>query len=148
LSNSAVYIRRDVSVTWYNNTNDTIRILSGITTYSQFYQDQDFDLFGEDFDSGDILPGEYYSFRFLNLGTFHYFVYPFIHTGTVASIETSITPDDTFILAENDPSGSSYLNRVLKIDAWGNVIWSFGESFISSVKDAKPTSSGEIVITV
>ena len=148
IDNSEASIRRDVSVTWYNNTNETVRILSGATTYVQFYQDPDLDLFGSEFDSGDVLPGEYYSFRFLNIGTFDYFVYPFIFTGSVSVIETSITPNDTFVLAENDPSGSSYLNRVLKIDAWGNIVWSFGEAFVSLVKDAKPTSSGEIVITV
>ena len=148
VSNALIYVRRDVSVTWYNNTNETIRIMSGTTTYDQFYADPDFDLFGEDFDSGNILPGEYYSFRFINLGTFNYFVYPFIYTGKTSVIETSITPDDTFVLAENDPSGSSYLNRIIKIDAWGNIVWSFGESFVSLIKDAKPTSSGDVIVTV
>jgi len=148
ISDSLLYVRRNSTVTWYNNTNETIRILSGVTTYTQFYLDPDFDLFGEEFDSEDILPGEYYSFKFINLGTFNYFVYPYIYTAKVSSVETSITPDDHFVLAENDPSGSSYLNRVLKIDAWGNIVWSFGESFVSLIKDAKPTSSGEIVITV
>jgi hypothetical protein len=148
LSSSSRYVRRGLNVTWYNNTIETIRIMSGSTSYSQFNLDPDLDLFGAEFDSGDILPGEYYSFSFLNIGTFDYFVYPFIYTGSVSVVETSITPNDLFVLAENDPSGSSYLNRVLKIDAWGNVVWSFGYSFVSFVKDAKPTSSGEIVITV
>jgi len=145
---SLLYVRRDSSVTWYNNSNETIRILSGTTTAAQFALDPDLDLFGDEFDSGDILPGEYYSSSFLNIGTFDYFVYPFIYTGKVSVIETSITPDDSFILAENDPSGSSYLNRVIKVDAWGNILWSFGESFASLIKSAKPTDSGEIIITV
>ena len=148
IANDSVYIRRDMSVTWYNNTNETIRILSGATDYDQFYLDPDFNLFGSEFDSGDILPGQYYSFRFLNLGTFDYFVYPFIYTGQVYALETSVTPNDTFVIVENDPNGSSYLNRVAKVDAWGNIIWSFGDSFASLIKDARPVSSTEIVLTV
>jgi hypothetical protein len=142
------YLRRDSVVTWYNNTNDTVRILSGTTTSAQFDLDPDFDLFGDEFDSEEILPGEFFSHRFINFGTFNYFVHPFIHVGKIHVINTSITPDDNFIIAENDPSGSSYLNRVIKIDAWGNIVWSFGESFVSTIKGAKPTSSGEIIITV
>lgn len=145
---SSLYSRRETTVTWYNNTNDTIRIVSGVTDYDQFYADPDFDLFGSEFDSGDILPGEYYSFEFLNLGTYDYFVYPFIYTGKIYVIETSISPSDTFIVVENDQNESSYLNRILKIDAWGNVQWSFGESFVSLIKDAKPVSSTEVIIAV
>lgn len=140
------YLRRDNIYTWYNATNDTIRIVSGVTTYSQFYADPDFDLFGSVFDSGDIAPGEYYQFRFLNNGTFYYFVYPFIYAGRVIVSETSITPNDTFIIAENDPVGSSHLNRILKVDAWGNVQWAFGQGFTSRIKNARPTSATEIVI--
>ena len=148
IENELVYVRRDMSVTWYNNTNETIRILSGETDYDQFYADPDFDLFGSDFDSGDLLPGQYYTFRFINIGTYNYFVYPFIYTGKTYVLETSITPNDTFVLVENDPNCSSYLNRIIKIDAWGNVMWSFGESFASLIKDAKPISSNEIIIAV
>lgn len=148
IDRSELYVRRDSVVTWYNNTNDTIRILSGNTTYEQFYLDPDFDFFGSDFDSGDILPGQYYSFRFINVGTYDYFVYPFIYTGQVSATETSIVPDDNFVLAENDPDNGSFLNRVIKIDSWGNVIWEFGQSYVAFVKDAIPVSENEVVITV
>ena len=148
LSVSTSYIRRDLIVTWRNDTSETIRILSGATTYNQFYADPDFNFFGSEFDSGDILPGEYFTHRFINLGTYNYFVYPYIFTGKISVVETSITPNDQFVLAENDPSRSSYLNRVIKIDAWGNIIWSFGESFTATIKDAKPTANDEVIITV
>jgi len=146
--NDAIYIKRDTNITWYNDTNETIRILSGETNYDQFYLDPDFDNFGLIFDSEDILPGEYYTFRDLNIGTCDYFVYPYIYTGKIYCVDSSISPDDSFIIVENDQNGSSYLNRIIKVDVWGNLTWSFGESFVSTIKDAKPYLNNEIIITV
>jgi hypothetical protein len=148
IDTSNFYVRRDSVVTWYNNTSETIRVLSGSTGYEQFYADPDFDLFGRDFDSGDILPGQYYSFSFLNIGVYDYFVYPYIYTAKISCMETSVVPDDEFVLVENDPSNGSYLNRIIRIDSLGNVIWEFGQSYVSFIKDAKPVSESEIVITV
>ncbi len=144
----SLHIRRDMYVSWYNNTNNTIRILSGKTNFNQFHEDPDLDLFGGEFDSGDILPGNYFTFRFINNGILDYFVYPFIHSGKLYISESSIIPDDHFIIVENDDNEGSYLNRIIKVDCWGNVVWEFGNTYVSSIKDAVPVSEEEIIITV
>jgi hypothetical protein len=148
LNKDSVFIKRDSSVIWRNNSSDTIRILSGSTTSSLFAEDPDLALFGFEFDSGDLAPGESFVFRFINFGTFNFFVYPDIFTGQVFVTNSSISPDDKFVLAENDASKSSYASRAIKIDAWGNLEWSFGETFVRFVKDVKPVSDTEIVVTV
>jgi len=147
ISQNNFYVRRDSPVTWTNNSAQNIRILSGATTSTQFAADPDLTLFGQEFDSGILAPGESYTFRFINNGVFHYFAWPFIYTGSILATESPVSPQDKFIIVENDPTGSSYTSRIARIDAWGNVEWSFGETFFRSVKDAKPVSSTEVVVT-
>jgi len=142
------YVRRDTPVTWINSTSSNIRILSGSTTAEQFAADPDFGLFGSEFDSGVMAPGESYTFRFINYGTFHFFVWPFIDAGVMYVTESPVSPEDKFIVVENGPAASSYASRVVRIDAWGNAEWSFGETFLRRVKDARPVSETEVVVTV
>jgi hypothetical protein len=142
------YVRRDTPATWINNTSANIRILSGSTTPEQFAADPDFTLFGSEFDSGVIAPGESYTFRFINYGTFHFFVWPSIDTGVMYVTESPVSPEDRFIVVENGPAASSYASRVVRIDAWGNAEWSFGETFLRRIKDARPVSENEVVVTV
>lgn len=147
ISQQNFYVRRDSPVTWTNASAQNIRILSGATTLTQFEADPDLTLFGEEFDSGILAPGESYTFRFINNGVFHYFAWPFIYTGSILVTESPVSPQDKFILVENDPTGSSYSSRIARLDAWGNVEWSFGETFFRAVKDAKPVSATEVVVT-
>ena len=147
VSQQDFYVRRDSPVTWTNTSAQNIRILSGATTLTQFEADPDLTLFGQEFDSGIIAPGESYTFRFINNGVFYYFVWPFIHTGSILVTESPVSPQDKFIIVENDPTGSSYTSRIARIDAWGNVEWSFGETFFRAIKDAKPISATEVVVT-
>ena len=148
LSSSESFIQRDSSMTWINNTTENIRVLSGSTTPNQFAADPDLSIYGDDFDSGIIAPGEMYSHRMIDYGTFDYFVWPAISTGKIQVTNSPVSPHDKFTLVENDVTSSSFDNRVAMIDAWGNVEWTFGESILGRIKDARPLSGIEVVVTV
>jgi len=148
LSTDSLFIRRDTPITFINDASENIRILSGSTSYEQFQADPDLSLFGSDFDSGTLEPGESYTVRMINYGTYYFFVWPSITTGTVFVTENPVSPQDKFVVVENDPISSSYSSRVVRMDAWGNVEWSFGETLVRMIKDARPVSDTEVVVTV
>ncbi len=148
LSSSESFIQRDSVVTWINNTTENIRVMSGSTTPTQFAADPDLTLYGDVFDSGIIGPGEMHSFKMINYGTFDYFVWPTILTGKIQVTNSPISPHDKFVVVENDLASSSFDNRIVMMDAWGNIEWSFGESLLGRIKDARPSSGTEVVVTV
>ena len=147
LSSASVYLRRDASLTWINRTSSNIRVLSGAVTPESFAADPDLSIYGSVFDSGVIPPGEGYTFRFINYGTVPFFVWPAIEPGSVYVTNNPVSPLDRFVVVENDPVGSSYNSRVAVIDAWGNVQWTFGETFVRKIKDARPVSEDEVVVS-
>jgi hypothetical protein len=136
------------SVTWTNNSSLNIRIMSGSTNLIQFQADPDLSLFGDEFDSGVLPPGSSFSHVFLEYGTYDYFVWPAIDTGCISISDYPVSSQDKFVIVENDPVSSSYSSRVAIIDSWGNVEWSFGDSIVRRIKDARPSGESGITITV
>ena len=148
LPDAATYIPSGTVVTWTNSSTANIRIISGTTDPEQFAADPDLSLFGQEFDSGVIAPGQSFSYRFSDYGDFGYFVWPQIDTGRVSVSDYPVSTQDKFIIVENDPVSSSYSSRVAVVDSWGNVLWTFGDSLVRRIKDARPSGESGIIITV
>ena len=55
--------------------------------------------------------------------------------------------EDNFIIVENDLLESPFSSRVIKIDSYGNILWSFGEGYIVNTRDARPLLNGDIIIS-
>ena len=147
LSSASTSLRRDTSLTWLNKTASNIQVLSGAVTPESFAADPDLTIYGKVFDSGVIPPGGSYTFSFIDYGSIPYFVWPSIESGAVYVTDNPVSPQDQFAVVENDPVGSSYNSRVSVIDAWGNVQWTFGETFTRKIKDARPVSANEVVVS-
>lgn len=139
-------VEQGATVIWKNDSMIPVTIYSGTTTPEQFASDPDLELFGDDFISQELLPGEGFSYTFYNLGTFNWFAYPTIVTGTVHVSSSGVSPADQYMLVENDGLESAFGNRVIKIDSWGNVIWSYGEGFLVDPKDVRGVPGGSSII--
>lgn len=145
---NTVYIRQGTSVIWQNRSSQPVYVYSGTTSYEQFYADPDLDLYGDQFKSTIIYPGDRYIFKFVTVGEYDWFVYPGILTGTINVTRNRISNTDQYIILENDRLPSPFTSRVIKVDAWGNVLWSFGEGYLMNPKDARPLLNGGVIISV
>jgi len=148
ISESATFVRQGSLVIWENNSSQPVSIYSGSTTYDLFQSDPDLNLYGSLFHSAVLDPGERYSYKFVSVGDFNWFVYPDILTGTVSVTRERVSSRDEFIVVESDNLTSPFSSRVLKVDAWGNVIWSFGEAYIVNPRDARPLVNGNVLVSV
>jgi len=142
-----VFIRQNSIIIWENNSASPIKVLSGTTDFDTFQQDPDLTLYGDIFQSPVLQPGERYSFKFVNVGEFNYFTYPDILTGSVTVTRNRLSSRDKFIILESDSLESPFSSRVIKVDSYGGILWSFGEGYLVKPRDARPTLNGVIIST-
>lgn len=141
------FIIRGQTITWTNNSASPISIYSGNTDYDTFYENPDLSKYGTYFESGTLNPGESYTFRFEMNGEFDWFVYPSILTGKVTVTEQRISSRDMFYILESDGLESPYTSRAIKVDSWGNVLWSFGENYLVKPRDIRALSNNQVLIS-
>ena len=147
IDQSSISIRQGSNVIWVNSSSQPITVYSGTTTYTTFTLDADLTLYGTQFSSTTLNPGDRYSFKFVSIGEYNWFAYPSILTGTISVIRNRISSRDNFIITESDNTDSPFSSRVIKVDAWGNVLMSFGEGFLVKPRDARPLINGNILIS-
>jgi hypothetical protein len=147
IGETSLFARIGSTITWENNSSTPIAIYSGSTTYSIFEADPDLNLYGAVFKSSTLQPGERYSFKFDTEGSFDWFVYPSILTAKITITSRRLSDRDQYVILENDGLDSPFSSRVIKVDSWGNVIWSFGESYLVKPRDARPLIDGGILIS-
>jgi len=104
-------------------------------------------LYGDVFKSGVLQPGERFAYKFVMVGEYDWFVYPGILTGRVSVTRNRISSMDQFIVLESDGLESPFSSRVIKVDAWGNILWSFGESYLVKPRDARPLINDGVIIS-
>jgi len=144
---SSTYIRQGTIITWENLSSTPVSVYYGTTSLSQFNLDPDLTLYGSEFHSEVLQPGEKYTYKFVTVGNYDWFIYPFILTGTVVVTRNRISSTDQYIVTESDGLASPFGSRVIKLDAWGNVIWSFGSSYLVLPRDARPLLNGGVLIS-
>jgi len=147
LSPTDVFIRQGKTIVWENNSASPIRVISGTTDYDIFQQDPDLALYGDVFTSPVLQPGERYSFKFVNVGEFNYFTYPDILTSSINVTRNRISSRDEFLILESDGLESPFSSRVIKVNSWGGIVWSFGNSYLVKPRDARPLTSGGVIIS-
>jgi hypothetical protein len=137
------------TVIWKNQSNQSITVVSGKVASQQFASDPDLSLYGNDFISQTIAPGERFAFKFESMGDFHWFAHPLIlssENSGVVRVQMSVA-DQEYILVENDTASDVVGGRVVRVDVWGNIKWSYGEGVLSSPRDARPLSDGSVIIS-
>jgi len=147
ISDANVFVKQGTTVIWENTTASPVSVNSGTTTFDQFQLDPDLTLFGDIFRSPVLEPGERFAFKFAEVGEVNWFVYPSILTGKITVTRNRISSTDQFIILENDGLESPFSSRVIKVDSWGNVVYSLGESFLVQPRDASPLLNGGILIS-
>ena len=63
------------------------------------------------------------------------------------SVEDGLQTTDTFLICENDGLGVPFSSRVIKVDYEKNILWSFGECYLISPRNAKPLLNGNVIIS-
>ena len=147
-SPSELYIKSGTGVIWRNDSVLPITIYSGKTTPETFASDPDLTLYGDEFQSNELQPGDSYAFQFDNVGSFAWFAYPSIVTGAIVSSSARIASSDQYLILEKETEPSVYGNRVVRVDAWGNVVWNFGEGIILDPKDVRALPNDAVMISV
>ena len=148
ISESEVFIRQGTLVIWENNSASPVSIYSGTTTYDEFQLDQDLNLYGDVFESEVLQPGERYSYKFVECSEVNWFVYPEILTGSITVTKNRISSRDQFIVLESDNLESPFTSRVIKVDSYGNVLWSFGEGgYLVKPRDARVLLNDGVLIS-
>jgi hypothetical protein len=140
-------MRQGLTVTWVNSTNHPISIYSGKTSYDDFQLDKDLTLYGTEFKSPVLQPGERWGFKFLSVEEQDWFTYPDILTGKISITKNRISTRDEFWVLESDNLESPFSSRLLKVDSFGNVIFDFGSGYLVKPRDVRSQIDGSIVIS-
>lgn len=147
ITDSDIFIRQGTTVVWENNSSKPVSIHSGTTNYDSFQLDPDLNLYGDVFSSPSLQPGERFSYEFTSTGDSNWFVYPDILTGIIKVTVNRISSRDEFIVLEGDGLESPFSSRVIRVDSWGNVVWSFGEGYLVKPRDARPLLDDKVLIS-
>ena len=144
----SIFARQCDTIEFVNESAISISVYSGKTTLEQFQLDPDLSLYGSDFISPILAPGDKYTLKLVTVGEYDFFTYPNILTGRITITKNRLNNADEFLLAENDGLESPFSSRIIKIDSWGNVLDSYGESWIVQPRNARPMiNKGTIIST-
>ena len=147
IRNSFVDIRQGETIQWVNNSSKPITVYSGKTSYDQFNLTKDLSVYGSEFTSPVLNPGETYSYKFVTVGSEDYFIYPDILVGRVTITRGRLNSDDEFIIAENDGFITPFSSRVIRVDSWGNILKSIGEGYMCNPRLAQPLINGNVLVS-
>jgi hypothetical protein len=147
ISESSAFIRQGVTIVWENNSASPVTIYSGTTILDLFNQDPDLTLYGDLFTSPVLDPGDTYSYEFVSEGEFDWFVYPDILTGKITVTKQRLSSRDLYYILESDGLESPFTSRLIKVDSWGNALWSFGEGLIVQPRDVRPMINGNVLLS-
>jgi plastocyanin len=142
-----VHIRMGTVVRWVNSSSMPIRIVSGTTTAETFAADPDLTLYGDEFSSQELQPGEQYARRFDDGGDFRWFSHPNIVTGVVHVSSGSTSRSDQYLMVEKDPIPAVGGGRVSKVDSWGKIVWCFGDGILYDPKDVRMLAGNSVIIS-
>lgn len=142
-----IYIRAGESVVWRNDSSVPIIIVSGTTSPAIFAADPDLTLYGDEFTSVELQPGEQYSHTFDDGGEMGWFSHPTIVTGKIGISSAGISQSDKYLIVEKDPIPSVGSGRISKVDSYGKIEWTFGEGFLYNPKDVRKLSGDSVIIS-
>jgi hypothetical protein len=141
-------IRQGQTVTWRNYSSKPVSVVEGYTTYDLFASNADLDLYtGGDFASSSIPPHGTFSYKFVAIGKYYWFIYPDILTGYIDVKRNTILDTDQFLLIESDNLSVPFGSRITKIDVWGSVIWSYGEAFVNMPRDVRNMINRHVLVS-
>jgi len=147
VSSGLTYLKQGMNLIWKNESSIPVSIYSGYTTYDLFNLNPNLNLYGDTFKSPVLQPGESYSFKFNNEGEYPWFVYPSIITGEIKVTEQRLSVQDEYYILESDGLDSPFSSRLIKVDAWGNVVFEWGSGFLVKPRDVRPMLNNKVVIS-
>ncbi len=147
VSSGFAYLKQGMNLIWKNESSIPVSIYSGYTTYDLFNLNPNLNLYGDTFKSPVLQPGESYSFKFNNEGEYPWFVYPSIIAGKIKVTEQRLSVQDEYYILESDGLDSPFSSRLIKVDAWGNVVFEWGAGFLVKPRDVRPMLNDKLLIS-
>jgi len=147
LSESLSYLKQGMNIIWKNESAIPVSIYSGYTTFELFTANPNLNLYGNQFSSPVLQPGETYTFKFDIEGEYDWFVYPSIITGKINVTPQRLSPQDEYYILESDGLDSPFSSRLIKVDAWGNILWEFGSGYLVKPRDVRPMLDNKVLIS-
>lgn len=107
------------------------------------------DLYGDLFYSPSLDQGERWSYKFADVGEFSWFSYPNGSRGNVIVSDNKLSSTNQFIIVESDSLESPFTGRIIKVDCYGNILWTFGNyGYLVAPRDARPLLNNKVLISV
>ena len=147
VAEALTYVRQGMSIIWTNNSSAPVSVYSGLTTYDLFQANSNLNLYGDVFSSTVLEPGDSYVFRFDTIGEYNWFVYPSIIVGKIQVTSQRLSSQDQYLILEGDGLESPFSSRLIRVDSWGNTVWSFGEGYLVKPRDARPMLNNRVLIS-
>ncbi len=144
-----VTVNQNQTVIWNNDTSVPTKIYSGNVTMEDL-NSPSFDPgpYGSDFESVLLQPTDRWAYKFTNIGEFGWFSYPSKTVGKILVSNVKMSSANQFIIVEGDGLESANTGRVIRVDAWGNILNYFGNGYLVKPVDARPQLNGKVTISV
>lgn len=133
-------------VIWENTSLIPTVIYSGECT--DFGKSFNIKLYGDEFKSALLNQGERFAFKVSTAGEYYWFSYPNIVTGRILAFDAKVASENEFIIVESDGLESPFAGRVIKVDAWGNILMEFGKGYLVAPTSASPLLNNGVLISV
>jgi hypothetical protein len=141
-----ITLNKGQTIIWENKLSTPVTIYSGNIDGIDITTNFDENLYGDLFKSIVLNQGDRWAYEFASTGDFDWFTYPNALTGTITVSNYKMSSANQFILLESDGLESSSTSRAIKIDSWGNVIWSM-ENFLVKPRDIRSLINNKVLIS-
>lgn len=148
-SPSTVVLEAGQTVTWDNVSNISVYVYSGTLGYGEL---PDYSNSNGKIQSGEILAGNVYSQTFNSVDSINWTVSPLLvgnvaATGNITILPQRVSSRDNYYLVENDMLESPFSSRIIKVNCYGEVLYSFGAGLLVKPRDVRPMLNGRILIS-
>jgi len=153
--NNSDYVSEDIivnkgqTVIWENELSTPIVIYSGDISDVDITVDFDGDLYGDVFKSITLNQGDRWAYKFDEEAEISWFSYPNNYVGKIVVSDYKISSANQYIILESDGKESPFTGRVVKVNCWGDILWSFGgNGFMVLPRDARSMLENKVIISV
>jgi hypothetical protein len=147
VSPDKIYSNENKKIVWINNSSIPLTIYSGYINEKIWQEHNDLSDYGSEFKSHVVPVGGKYDFIFSNIGTYYWFTYPTLLNGIIYITKQRLSDQDEYYILESDGLDSPFSSRLIKVDSWGNVLWSFGEGYLVKPRDIRPLLNNNLLIS-
>ena len=140
-----LYSGINANIKFINKSSIPISIYSGEIDPNNF--SNNLNDYGRRFKSEILSPEEKFEIILFNEGLFKWFSYPLLLNGEIKISNRKLSSQDEYYILESDGLETPFSSRLIKVDSWGNILWSFGEGYLVNPRDVRTVLSDHVLIS-